>query len=561
MLPRIISAPFIVLPKSKWNNSMEKKPRIPVDDLLYSSSDSESDTSSVYTGADQSSSYTGTGTYDSSSYTGATSSYYTSTVTHSLENDDNQTIKSIQSSQSQVLSNKGPEASTLPPISGQADSQPDNTENTTKKFRRRPAKIISDFIKSQLRKNETYNDFQLWRAKNADARRHHLVRFYEEKVMQFDRERNEQIEQEIAANQRAVLKEIARRDAVKKSYVKRKKITSQVSDALMEKVDERKFEAEKMAYFCTNLPRWAEEGRVRKLLEDTEVRKEEEAERCRQLARQEEREKKAKRKEEARQLKQDWEESQDIIRMMRCNGSIEAVNAPPPPPRKQQHEMSMAVDLVLREDTTDFSQPVVKATQASRKERGNTFNVDLLAFKNALSVKATMIGERGALALAADFVCGACPRLEMLDLSRCEMQTRGLGRLLHGIRMGNVITIAVLILKGNFITGRGVDYLLNSMANGSLLNLTHLDLSDNEIGDEGMAAIAHGMVKGYFHQLRELRLDRNGIHDAGFSAMVKLLTSLHEEVCPDLNHISLYGNLITPAVKKSFHPLPSYILV
>ena len=41
------------------------------------------------------------------------------------------------------------------------------------------------------------------------------------------------------------------------------------------------------------------------------------------------------------------------------------------------------------------------------------------------------IGERGALSLAAEFIRGTCPMVEVLDLHRCQIQTRGLGRLLY----------------------------------------------------------------------------------------------------------------------------------
>ena len=54
---------------------------------------------------------------------------------------------------------------------------------------------------------------------------------------------------------------------------------------------------------------------------------------------------------------------------------------------------------------------------------------DMTKTRHVTSVRCVEIGERGALTLAADFVRGACPLVEDLDMSRCQIQTRGLGRL------------------------------------------------------------------------------------------------------------------------------------
>jgi hypothetical protein len=90
-------------------------------------------------------------------------------------------------------------------------------------------------------------------------------------------------------------------------------------------------------------------------------------------------------------------------------------------------------------------------------------NVDILRCRN--------IGERGALALAAAFIrgiiililynniitiiimIGCTPIITVLDLTRCAVQTRGFGRILHGIRLGNISSLKILNARGNHITG------------------------------------------------------------------------------------------------------------
>ncbi len=66
-----------------------------------------------------------------------------------------------------------------------------------------------------------------------------------------------------------------------------------------------------------------------------------------------------------------------------------------------------------------------------------------------------------------------------LDLSRCCIQSRGLGRLLHGLRIGRVFGLEQLFLRGNNINSRGIDFLGASFATGALNNLKLIDLRGN----------------------------------------------------------------------------------
>ncbi len=63
-----------------------------------------------------------------------------------------------------------------------------------------------------------------------------------------------------------------------------------------------------------------------------------------------------------------------------------------------------------------------------------------------------------------------------LDLSRCSIQSRGLGRLLHGLRIGRVFGVEQLLLRGNNINSRGVDFISGALDSGTLNCLRVLDL-------------------------------------------------------------------------------------
>lgn len=100
------------------------------------------------------------------------------------------------------------------------------------------------------------------------------------------------------------------------------------------------------------------------------------------------------------------------------------------------------------------------------------FDVDLKLYRDVETLRGVNIGERGALALAGEFVRGACSNLITLDLSRyaslcpellissrCQIHSRGFGRVLHGLRMGRVINLQSLKLRGNSLTPSAVEYL------------------------------------------------------------------------------------------------------
>ena len=144
------------------------------------------------------------------------------------------------------------------------------------------------------------------------------------------------------------------------------------------------------------------------------------------------------------------------------------------------------------------------------------------AYKNVSTLRCRNIGERGALALAAAFIRGCTPVITMLDLTRAEVQTRGFGRILHGLRLGNVSSLKVLNARGNFITARSLEYLKMAFESDTLPGLVALDLRDNEIGDDGADTIMKMIIANYFHNIIELHLQKNGIKDLGFKKIIKV---------------------------------------
>jgi Leucine-rich repeat (LRR) protein len=189
----------------------------------------------------------------------------------------------------------------------------------------------------------------------------------------------------------------------------------------------------------------------------------------------------------------------------------------------------------------------------------NPFNVNLQDSPFCEYLTCLSIGERGALSLASEFIRGACPRLVSLDLSNCRIKTRGLGRLLHGIKIGNLSNLRRLVLKGNDIEPRGVSFIQGVITSATFANLNSLDLRDNELGDIGLEILMKMLAAGEVGALQEVMLHRNKITDLGFTMFMKLIPRVHDAYFPNIVRISLDGNKITPAVKKQFKPYPSYI--
>ena len=187
------------------------------------------------------------------------------------------------------------------------------------------------------------------------------------------------------------------------------------------------------------------------------------------------------------------------------------------------------------------------------------FNVNLMNLKFVKKLKGTRIGEKGALALAADLVRGACPQLNTLDLSYCEIQTRGFMRILHGIRIANLSGLTTLRMAGNELTPRALE-LLRTMLNLTIFeNLSVFDFRHNELGDLGAELIGSMALFDQLENITELRLDNNMITDEGFKALVTIFSAIRDDKCPNLRILSIGQNKISPQIKAALDPLPDFI--
>jgi hypothetical protein len=188
------------------------------------------------------------------------------------------------------------------------------------------------------------------------------------------------------------------------------------------------------------------------------------------------------------------------------------------------------------------------------------FDIDLSDYRDVTSVRCEYIGERGALCLAAEFIRGACPALEILNLNKCEIQTRGLGRLLVSIRLSRLDNIHTMKLRSNSISARGVEFFKTAMEKGALSNLTVLDLRDNELDVEGAYAVVTFLISGVAKVLRTLRLEHNNLGNEGFSHIVNTMRSVHDSTCPELIGLHLSDNNVSVDIKTEFSPYPQFIV-
>jgi hypothetical protein len=183
---------------------------------------------------------------------------------------------------------------------------------------------------------------------------------------------------------------------------------------------------------------------------------------------------------------------------------------------------------------------------------------DLVKTRHVIELQCEYIGERGALSLAAEFIRGSCPMIEVLDLTRNQIQTRGLGRLLHGMKLANLMSLKHLKLVSNDITSRGMEYIKDAFAGGTFPSLEILDLRNNEIGDIGIDIILKSFHLLHFEYIKEIHIQNNNITDIGFIKLCKTLSSLSNVNMPYIERLGIESNPISGKAKKEFHPIPSF---
>jgi hypothetical protein len=195
-------------------------------------------------------------------------------------------------------------------------------------------------------------------------------------------------------------------------------------------------------------------------------------------------------KKDLESLQEDIAETQQLQATMRKLGLRAGVNPPPShspapflsplPPLSLTQSQKVAPEYLPPENSRKifFSlRPDIDMNWTKKADRSNEcllrpFTVDLKVYRDVEELVGEKIGERGVLALAGEFVRGACSNIIILDLSRyetnslhrptnsrCQIKSRGFSRLLHGLRMGRIINLHTLKLRGNSLCPSAMDYL------------------------------------------------------------------------------------------------------
>lgn len=262
---------------------------------------------------------------------------------------------------------------------------------------------------------------------------------------------------------------------------------------------------------------------------------------------------------DARILADDKKLTQDVYATMRRNGDQPGVNAAKHVKKtRAPRELDKVLTLTLGE-SNDFA--TYKPKHMRARDTTAIFNVDIKKYRQLEHLICDRIGERGVMVLAAEFVRGACSNMITLDLTRCCIQTRGLARLLQGLRFGRIINLRALILRANSICPRGMQFLRMAIETKALDNLRVIDLRENEIGDVGASTLAQMIIHGTMGSIEELYLQKNNVSDLGFEQIVKVLQSVYHVKCSNLIRLALEENRITAKMKRQYSPLPHCVSV
>jgi len=551
--------PFAILPKKQWEDGQEKRPRVDPKKLKFQ--------------ADENPEVDNEDEEDGFSYS-SSSSY--SSYSSSDESDDIPLAEYIDS----LIPKTPPDGSAKP----KGVWEQDEKKMVVKK---RKVGFFSYY----------WDKFMKWRDEERARRMHNIYKEYEKRVAIYDTKVRKEILHEIRENERVLMeevKEIEKRIRANSFKRETKKFVNEEMDLEFSRRDK---DTERLDFLVCNLQRWAVErhGEEEILAAQWEAEREEREKKIQLEKVKIEREKRI--IEDELVVQEDYRITQEAMRMMRVTGAKEGVNVP----GGEDAVQALQVDTTFnskkkkKKGKTEANSPKKKRGGKGRalsraqenkmaldsgflklnllenvdyksrvkmlgRDYVTPFDQDLARDKTnqVVCLKARSIGERGALCLGAEFVRGACPQLQLLDLSRCEIKTRGLGRLLHGIRIGNLYNLRSLVLKGNHIGSRGLEYVKDVLTSGVLSELKVLDLRENELGDDGADIIMRMIVGGSFRTLSELYLQNNGITDVGFMKIFKAMQSMQERSFPMIRRLGLELNYISAKCKQECYPIPLY---
>jgi len=403
--------------------------------------------------------------------------------------------------------------------------------------------------------------YNRWYERNRAKRLHPVYREYQKRILEMDAKLKKDFEDQLKRHEAEVLAEAKlRKQRIKRSGMQKKRGDESLK-RFEDELNRRNEEARRQEFNCINMQRWAGDNY------DRDMRLAAEASEAKKKA-EEKAHNDAVKAEIARDngvIAEDTRITQEVFRQMRIAGLAEGVNVKEKADakdkkRKKITRQAREICVRLKEDAAHaFKSWEPKYEQTKRQRDGQVFDINLVPLKFLKKVRCSKIGEKGALCLAADFVRGACPQLVELDLSYCQIQTRGFMRLMHGIKIANLSGLTKLNVRGNDIGPRGAETLSNMLNLTIFENLAYIDLRDNELGDRGADIIIHMCLFGLLENVKEINLGNNLISDQGFEALVNVFSASQYEKCPKLQRLGLSGNHVKPETKKKLDPFPLYI--
>lgn len=565
MLPTVLPlTPFVIPIKSRWEDGQEKKKRtIKIDPDKYFE-----DTFSQSLSGDED---------DLSSLDSSESSEYTPSVSE-REEDDEEDFDFLDNYADFVNKELLPAEAVV----GQAPPKlelykPPETTGGTNAF---------GFV------DRAWARFQAWCEHERERRKHYILRDYETKVKNYESKLQEELSKEIEKMKKDVMKEAVKLAKLRKINsmsrpVSKHDANKKAAARYLALCDVRDEEKRRMDFLVNNLQRWAVEKHDQKIRdEELRLAAKKEAEQ-----REAERQRKARvaqaKLDDAAVYAEDTRMTQEWLEAARRVGVLAGTNPPVKlsvvesqdlqggfsrPKKEPRVRVALKPDfdhrlLLKRRDPAladaGGDEDDGKSAAQKRREKMSTkaytpFDTDLSKTAHVTELCCVGIGERGALSLAAELLRGATPSLDTLDLSRCQIQTRGFGRLLHSIKLANLMSLRTFILRGNDIGPRGLQHLMLAYSSGCMADLQVLDLRENEVGDAGADTLMRMIVAGYMMNLRQLHLQHNNIGDVGFVKLVKVLQSMQSTKMPRLERLGMELNPISASAKRQYAPLAAY---
>ena len=403
--------------------------------------------------------------------------------------------------------------------------------------------------------------YNRWYEKEREKRLHPVYRHYAKRAMELDKKLKADFLSELEKQEA----EVVQQAKLRQKRIKRSGMVKNRGEEALARFDgeviRRNEEARRQEFNCINMQKWAGDNYDRDMALAAEAKLAGE----RADAKAKDDDVKAEIARDKGIVAEDTALTQELYRQMRVSGLKEGVNVKlkadakrkkKPKPSRQTN----SIIICLKADTAHkFKEWEPKYEVSKRTREGNIFDHDLTRYKFLKKVRCSKIGEKGALCLAADFIRGACPQLKELDMSYCQIQTRGLQRVLQGIKVANISSLVRFNVRGNDIGPRGVQT-LSAMLNLTIFeNLSYIDLRDNELGDRGADHIIHMCVFGLLENIVELDLGSNMISDQGYVALVNVFAASQIEKCPQLVKLGLSNNFVKPETKRSLDPFPIFI--